>query len=185
MKTNYGKVRRAGGVALTLMVLFALSFGGLPSAAIPDRLPFDLVVSTRDVNGFDQNPQWAWQLNHPDLPDPNRLCFSQGTFAGCTNDPVQIDEAQFPYLATCRYGNQPVKGHINWPRPATYSGTINWSEHALDNDYCFELTPPDGKSGLTVYNNGTLHLEFHGGETVAHFATHWWKQFRAAAGNRF
>jgi hypothetical protein len=174
-------------VTLTVFVgslLFPIfSSYDVPSAGAQARAPLDLVSDfPPDVNGFDFNPKWAWQLTNDSFPDPNQLCFKNGKFEGCTTDEIEFDEPRLPNSATCAIGaGTSIKGHINW-RPATYTGRIDWGDFAIDGDYCFELMPSNS-NGLTAHRK-TLHVEFDANETIKHFNTSWWKRFRKVVGRR-
>jgi len=155
---------------------------GTPRASSQEHAPLNLISDLpRDVNGFEFNPKWAWQLTNAGVPDPNQLCFKDGKFGGCTTDEIGFDEPRLPNSLTCFLGETSVKGHVNW-RPATYMGRIDWKEFSTDGDYCFEFAPPN-KNGLTS-NRETLHIEFAASETIQHFNTPWWKQFRKLVGVR-
>lgn len=171
-----------------LLFTVSLMFSPLVEYSIPhafsqEHAPLNLVSDLpQDVNGFEFNPKWAWQLTNAGFPDPNQLCFKDGKFGGCTTDKVDFDEPRLPNSATCVLGGETsVKGHINW-RPATYMGRINWGEFSTDGDYCFEFAPPNN-NGLTT-NRQTLHVEFAASETIRHFNTPWWKEFRKSVGIR-
>lgn len=177
---------------LTRNLILALVIGALmlsvlvrdstPRSEAQVQAPLNLVSDFQDVNGFEFNPRWAWQITNTGVPDPNQLCFKDGKFQGCTTDATELDEPRFPNSATCAFGEGTgTKGHINW-RPATYTGRIDWGEYAIDGDYCLELTPPND-NGLTAHRKA-LHVEFDASETVRYFNTSWWKKFRSVVGTR-
>ncbi len=175
---------RNSGLVLFLGLLLAIVPLGFnpPFAAAQVSGPLDLVSDIQDPNGLIQNPRWRWQVTNNDLPDPNKLCFAAGKFGGCTTEPVEFDEPGLPNSLTCAPGEgTSIKGHINW-RPATFTGRIDWGEYSIDGDYSFELTPPN-RNALTAHRN-TLHVEFAADETIKHFNTPWWKEFRKIVGRR-
>lgn len=179
---------------LATLVLFSIVINYRPpQVAAQEQKPFNLTSISPDVNGFEFNPRWAWQVANPGaVPDPNKLCFdSDGKYVSCTTDAVDFDEPEdYKILRqTCRVGaGTEVKGHINW-RAAAYRTRLSWGEFSIDGDYCFELKPVDenwssiNNNGLTT-NRPTLHMEFHAGEMIKHFNTSWWKDFRKSVGIR-
>lgn len=170
----------AGLLLLSIHIGYSRSHVGAQS-----RKPFDLVSDSQDMNGLNFNPRWAWQESNAGAPDPNTMCFdSAGEFTGCTNDAVDFDEPEAYKILhnTCRItAETKVHGHVNW-RATAYEAHVSWSEFSIDGDYCLELAP-DKNNGLTA-NRPTLHVEFHAGETTAHFNTPWWKDFRKSVGIR-
>ena len=75
-----------------LLLLPLLQNLAAPLAASQAHAPLDLLIDLSDTNGLGLNPKWAWQLDHDGVPNPNELCFKDGTFGGCTNDPVEIED---------------------------------------------------------------------------------------------
>jgi hypothetical protein len=175
---------RNSRAALCLGLLLSIPTLGLnlPLVAAQVSAPLDLVSDIPDPNGLLLNPRWRWQLTNNDLPDPNKLCFAAGKFGGCTSEPVEFDEPGLPNSLTCALGEgTSIKGHINW-RPATFAGRIDWGEYSIDGDYSFELTPAN-RNALTAHRD-SLHVKFAADETVKHFNTPWWKEFRKIVGRR-
>lgn len=175
-------------VFVTILCLsLAISVSDVRMTDAQTKKPLDLTSELEDANGFLVDPKWAWQeVNKGNVPNPNDLCFNnpRKQFAGCTNDNVSLDRPQLykVHRQTCRFTRGTVNGHVNWPRAVTYTARICWNNFSFDGDYCFELAPRE-KNGLTA-NRDTLHAEFNAAETIKHFASPWWTDFREHVGMR-
>ncbi|PYQ26162.1 MAG: hypothetical protein DMF81_00290 [Acidobacteria bacterium] len=145
--------------------------------------PMDLVWDETDVNGLGLDPKWGLQVTEPgSLPDPT-ACFDLPEWF---DDP--LCSTQHPTLDTpvrirrliCSIGKTtPIAGHVNW-YPGTFGGPIYWdSLSTVDRDYNVRLVPP-AQNAFTVHNPDNIKGEFDSRETVIHFATPWWTDFRKA-----
>lgn len=148
----------------------------------PHSKPFDLVwdINSEDFNGLPVNPEWAYQLNHPEggLPNFQSTCHAAiisqndsvlGNTGGtaidraalardCTSQPVYLD--LFTGIHWC-FGSclctGLINGHLNWAI-ATYTGTIGWDDYAgnwpHDGDYDLSLNSVTGgtMNGFTALN---------------------------------
>ena len=154
-------------------------------------LPFDLVWSSEDDNGFPLNAQWGWQTTHPGaFPDPAQC--TDGPFSGaCTawSDIIKQDTAEVCNIEQYEPGhsNSPplfgIAGHVNWAA-GTYVGRIKWESHSTpgtDDDYNFDFYPAGG-AGLTSTRDN-LEVEFDSDETIDHFNTPWWNSLHHAVDN--
>jgi hypothetical protein len=172
-----------------------------PFAGSTGNLPLDLVWKTTDPNGIPLNPDWRAHSvpamvegNHVDIAKacPQcvasaqcvRTCQSGPTSAAClaclpkescwrqcTSFPVTSDGGLFCGAS-----------HINW-LPATYEGRLEFDDYSArgfissifeDDDYTFNLTPPDGE-GLA--GRSRLHPEMSFLETVDRFHASFWENF--------
>lgn len=173
---------RSAPVFFTIAMMLLASFTNSGGAQVggQSHQPFDLIADLRDENNIITNPKWAWQLANAGVPDPDKLCFTNGKFGGCTSHQVSYNEPSLTHKVPCSIGSKySTSGHINWG-PAVYTGEIYWEGHEwVDGDNNFALVTAE-QAGLTVGNTGSLHLEFDGSETINNFNTPWWKQFRQA-----
>jgi hypothetical protein len=160
--------------------------------------PYDLTWKTLDLNGLPLNPRWALQDSPtcPALPSANR-CTTPWT-SPCTTQETQevplpppiIDPLQPFNNDACMLGTVLSNGvnghHENWAT-VTYAGAAQWKEHSTwgndnfgaDGDYNI-LISRDDQSGYTQDNSDGVLTEFDAGETIDHFVTPWWTQFRSA-----
>jgi hypothetical protein len=176
------RVERNGALArlISAVVSVALVNGQLlPSPSDSAAAPMDLVWDGLDANGIPMNPDWRHYVSTGSLPDPEQLCAGGPSgFSLCTSQPVSFDTS---FVCTLQPGY--TDGHVNWPVPVTYEGQVYWADQSCivcDNDTSLELVPVKKNAGLTKTNDGSLHLEFDAGETVARFSTPWWRSFRNA-----
>lgn len=155
-------------------------------------LPFDIVSSEYDDNGFPKNPKWGYQVKfgNDSVPGLAKLGVSKNYlewFRGknpCTHDSLYRDPKTFPGCGL---------GHVNW-FPVTYENNIFWKDHAFDDDYNFKLTRND-KALYTNDNTTWVYAEFDSDETVDLWKKKnkdWWDYFHssvdsddASAGNSF
>jgi len=156
--------------------------GGCVPGKAPAPLPFDLVSSAQDLNGFLLNPTWYWQKANPNQLINPSICGGRPWELACTNTITWIDNSW-----KCS-ANGLLGGHANW-MVATFSGTAYWNSHSIpgtDDDYNIDLQRDDNAaltinaeravlSGLPV-----LHMEFDSDETIDHFHTSWWSSFHTA-----
>jgi hypothetical protein len=148
----------------------------------PPPSPFDLISDNLDPNQLLLDPIWGWQQSHPgQLTDP-AICGGKPWQSPCTSQSTYIDNSSWK----CPTGA--LNGHANWA-PATYTGTLYWSEHSSDDDdYNIMLYRTDN-AALTVHADKlsaaqggapAMLMEFDSDETIDHFHTQWWKDFHAA-----
>ena len=174
-----------------------------PSAGSTGNLPLDLVWKSTDPNGIPLNPDWRAHSvpamvegNHVDVAKAcpqcvpsaqcTRTCQSGPTSAACqaclpkeacwrqcTTFPVTSDGGLFCGAS-----------HINW-RSATYEGRLEFDDYSArgfissifeDDDYTFNMTPPDGE-GLA--GRSRLHPEMSFLETVDRFHTTFWENLHS------
>lgn len=148
----------------------------------PAPLPFDLISENLDSNRLLLNPIWGWQESHPgQLVDP-AICGGKPWESPCTSQSTYIDNSSWK----CPTGA--LNGHANWA-PATYTGTVYWSEHSSDDDdYNIMLLRSDNAAltvsadNLTSAQGGepAILMEFDSDETIDHFHTQWWSSFHKA-----
>jgi hypothetical protein len=160
--------------------------------------PYDLTWKTLDLNGLPLNPRWALQDSPtcPALPSANR-CTTPWT-SPCTTWETQevplplpiVDPLQPFNNDACMLGTVLSNGvnghHENWAT-VTYSGAAQWKEHSTwgndnfgaDDDYNI-LISRDDQSAYTQDNPDGVLSEFSSDETIDHFVTPWWTNFRSA-----
>ncbi len=156
----------------------------------PHTAPFDLVWKDVDANLVPLNPIWANQIDHPQLrpalgsgcaTTAGPLRFAQFFDLPCTSQKPSFDLAEqvFGFLGVCN--GDVLNGHANW-MIATFEGSIKWEDHENptfgDDDYNFGLYREDN-AALTLGGEG-LGLEWEARETIDHFTSGWWTQFRDA-----
>jgi hypothetical protein len=191
--------RRCGSyLGLFLLMLLAISCSpgeskqeaALIAAGRTGSGPYDIRWDSYDKNGLPVDIHW---VNDPS-PSAPALCngfprssggFSTGT-PPCVELPSTLsgDYARtFPHTAVCSFlqDNSKWRGHINWQPRVSYSqGNLRWNSFAEwpeDRDYTLEFTPISG-GGLLRDNHGALHIEFSAAETIDHFPSPWWSNFR-------
>jgi hypothetical protein len=143
-----------------------------------------------DYNLYPLNPNWQYTLVNGKAP---------GTFAQCS-PPLSDNPADWESNPSCtsqslHYNDGQVLcsdkfsghgGHMNW-FPVTEVGIVNFSDHALDDDYNFYLQSPD--SYLYLWSddpdpmNQFLALEFDSDEfpdPVDEDYDIWWNHFHDA-----
>ncbi len=132
---------------------------------------------TLDSNLLPLNPTWSKPLP---LSDPK--CIFAAT--PCSSQITGPDIPRVPKAQICSLGHDGVKnGHQNW-FSGTYEGWLGWEGNsAFDDDYDFAFLTRN-YAGATCSNfanfGGALHIEFDASETVDHFSTPWWEEFRKA-----
>jgi len=174
-------------------------YRGVSPDAPESRFDFDVLSNSLDPNGFPFNPQWSWQTrpeNQGKVPDTS-LChqFSKHdwplpglspNFPDCT-DQADLSTVDLPGgvdAVVCDYGglfiSDSFSGHVNW-FPVTVEGSAGWGDQSTDLDYTFTFTSPD-VLGNPLYVNSrlNLHAEFDARETIDHFSTQEWGEFRQA-----
>lgn len=178
-----------------------VSFTGAAGKATPlSQPPFDLVARAVDPTGIPLNPMWAAQITTPGIiPDADAACFDRvygdllARFDRCTSQKTYRDTVNGPHAVSCTPGGTtPVHGHVNW-WVSTVTGKLTWKSHEWpDDDYNFLITTP--QNALVTAGNARLEenkpvnfdnplqlkAEFDEEETVEHFHTPWWSQFKAA-----
>ena len=100
-------------------------------------------------------------------------------FADCTNqtDLSHVDTADGVNSFICGFSDtEAFHGHVNW-FAVTIAGTVAWDEHSTDDDYNVAVRGPVNGGLLNTSNN--FHSEFDSDETIDHFNTRWWRDFRA------
>jgi hypothetical protein len=178
--------KNVGNAFVTLSIVHG-PLGGTTNAA----LPFDLVWTSEDDNGFPLNAKWGWQTTHAGaFPDPTQC--TQGPFSGaCTSwtDVISNDTSSICNIEQYEPGhtNSPplygIAGHVNWAA-GTYVGRITWESHSTpgtDDDYNFDFYPSSG-AGLTSTRDN-IEVEFDSDETIDHFNTPWWNSLHHAVDN--
>ena len=188
---------------ICFLIPWALTYRTFFSSDVNQQAPMDLVwqAGLQDPNGLPQNPQWVWQVTHPNsVPDPTTICDAfpykvpndpdQGFLFGnppCVSQAVSVD---YPFgfqdfiCSNFGGGTGKLHGHVNWI-PARYDGVLSWKSFNSwpgDRDYNFEIVPPNN-GGLTKYNDEFLSMEFDSRETINHFGTPWWSKFRNEVDN--
>jgi hypothetical protein len=144
----------------------------------PTPMPFDLLSDTYDDNLIPLNPYWGYQKLHEGLPPSAENLCARIEPSG----PIQYfpDAPPCTQQPTSRDDSWLCGPHANWG-PATVVGNIVWESHSTgtfsgDDDYSWYLTPPNG-NGLTATRT-TLEPEFKAAETIDHFNSPWWNDFR-------
>jgi hypothetical protein len=149
----------------------------------PPPMPMDLVWSESDGNGWPLNPLWGKQKSEglSAYPDVKALCTSNGNAdtSRCTRQQPTMNDY---WLCHLKYNWYP--GFASWS-VASYTGAIRWGYKTLagqDDDYNLFLIP-DGQASLaagseTKEGRKALQVEFDSDETIDHFGSTWWKNFK-------
>jgi hypothetical protein len=163
-----------------------------------DGLPYD-------PNGLLYNPRWSWQRrpqNQGQVPSTS-LCheFSERvtilgipipeivpSFSDCTaqTDLSSVDVPEGLNADLCWIGKGgpfatgSFLGHVNW-FPVTLEGKAYKVDHGSfplgDDDYTFAFSSYDGDP-LSVNDRPGLHIELDSRESINHFQSEEWKNFR-------
>ena len=148
--------------------------------------PLNLHWDQTDRNGIPLNPRWGWQLTHQYgtpgyYPKPTSWLDRRGPL-GVEMDWSRGTDQALSY-DTGWFGCGP---HVNWRDiPVTFSGFWMWSHKspwAEDDDCNFYFFPPEGVGATDrgQRNPGGIMTEFDSGNTIDHFHTPWWSEFRDA-----
>src|SRR5450432_2464451 len=114
------------GIKLVLLMLLGL---GAISANGQQLLPYDLIVTTRDVNGWPLNPRWGAQQNDvKSLPEWTACPESAPWKTGCSNSPHFTDASALKCPDTA-FEHVPFPGHVNFGA-VVMTGKVAWSNHS-------------------------------------------------------
>lgn len=166
-------------LALSFMACSILLSGcSCPMLSARPKPPLELSATNHDPNGFLLNPVFLPKPSTGTL-DP-RYCADRKACGASGVNPVPDWTKDVPLLCKDNgFGREGKVGAGHWNYwPATFTGTVSFTDHSFDDDYDFDMVPDSpGEGVLTRGNEGLLHLEFKASETIDHFTTKWWRDF--------